>query len=66
VSDVLLLGFAGFGIPPRDPFEMVGASEADDFRVSEQADGAATFSPGTPSTPTLAGACCATCCASAA
>lgn len=38
VSDVLLLGFAGFGIPPRNPFEMVDAYEADDFRMSEQAD----------------------------
>jgi hypothetical protein len=38
VSDVFLLGFAGFGIPPRDPFKMVDAYEADDFRVYEQAD----------------------------
>src|SRR5262249_7387571 len=38
VSDVFLLGFAGLSIAPRDPFEIVDASEADDFRVYEQAD----------------------------
>src|SRR5215831_15939673 len=38
VSDVLLLGFAGFAIPPRDPFEMVDAFEADNFRACQQAD----------------------------
>src|SRR5215471_12182348 len=38
VSDVLLLGFAGFAIPPRNPLEMVDAFEADNFRVCQQAD----------------------------
>src|SRR5262249_3591466 len=38
VSNVLLLGFAGFAIPPRDPLEMVDAFEADNFRVCQQAD----------------------------
>src|SRR5215471_1673977 len=45
VGDVLFLGFAGFAIAPRDPFEMVDTYEADDFRVYEQADVRRLFNP---------------------
>src|SRR5215469_7882647 len=38
VSDVLLLAFAGLAIPPRDPFEMLDAFQADNFHVCQQAD----------------------------
>ena len=38
VGDILLLDFAGLSVPPSNPFEMVDAFKADNFRVCQQAD----------------------------